>query len=260
MLDEGLLKNFIDGMYEVIYNIKSYDPDVLIFPIRGAVAINDILRILDQDVLPSRQIEYLYSSSSIYKVNDVIRESTMNLLREYHVPNEKLKIMTIDEVVSGHSLARESKYMWMGLLDYVNYLYNNHNLDKGKTLNEIEFQSVAILDLRHKKSGKPYQKGYLKMLEQNLVVPVGVNENIVMDKPQYCPVKLKRKDLHTYYPEMNKFEITLDYLELLRHIASYVGQDLKLISLQNPEAVVHSERLVPDKYKSPKELVNPEKS
>ena len=251
-INKGLLTSFVNGMYLIDEYIKKFDPDILIFPIRGAVAINDILRVINCDNISSRQIEYLYSSSSVYKVNEVIRESVKNLLIEHHVPGEKLKILTIDEVVSGHSLARETKYMKMGTLDYIN---NNEHLGR-ENLDEIVFKNIAIVDERHKKKGKPYQKGYEKLLEQDLVYSVTVNENIVMDKPQYCPVKMKRKDLHTHYPLMERFEITRGYLELLRYIASFVGQDLKLVALQNPEAIVHSERLIPEKYKNPKETSN----
>jgi len=245
-IDKSLIEDFISGLYKVNDFITEFDPDIVIFPIRGAVPINDMLRIIDRNNILSRDTEYLYSSSSVYRVNDVIRDSFKNLLKEYHVPGEKIKILTIDEVVSGHSLAREAKYIRMGLLDYIN---SNPYLSE-KNLEDIVLKSVAIVDTRYQKQGKPLQKGYLKMLKQDLVYEVPVRENIVMDKPQYCPVKMKRKDLHTYYPEMERFEVSIDYLNLLRYVASVVGENLKLVPLQNPEAVHSSERFVPEKYKS----------
>ena len=244
MIEQKLMEDFARGMQEISDIIDRERPDLLIFPLRGAVPIADLLRIINPSIgsFPS---EYMPASSSISETDYVIREWTKNALRDYHVPGENLKILTIDEVKSGQSVCRVSRRMKQARDEYRK---ENGILRKD---GNIEIKSIGIVDLRHEKSGKEYDKNYVKLLGQGFIIPVRVNQNLVMDRRELCPVILEHNpDDHPHYlPTMKEFRMTVQYLAFLRQFGAVVGQNVEGVDLQNPLKIKHSERLLPLKYR-----------
>jgi hypothetical protein len=245
MIEEKLMANFAQGIITMSDIIERENPDILIYPLRGAVPIADFLRIVNPGIsaFPS---EYMPASSSISETDYLIKEWTKNAIEDYHVPGEDLKIITLDEIKSGQSVSRVMKRMKQAREAY----RRDNNLQRNS--GNIDIKSIGLLDLRHEKSGNKYQKPYLKLVENGVVIPVPINQNIVMDRPEFCPLELEinENDRPHYLPIMKQYVMSTGYLDLLRQFGTVVGQNLDSISLQNPDGIVKSQRFLPDKYKN----------
>src|SRR3989344_5299547 len=221
--DQNLLEDFGRCIEKVSNLIEEIDPCIIIYPIKGAVPIADLLRIINPSI-SGRYNEYIPTSSTIVDTNQVIYGWFRNFIEEEHVVGEEQTIITIDEVVSGSSIVRASKQ-----------------------------NSIAIKDKRNERDGKGLNNGYLKIRNIGFVKEVDVEENLVMDKPDLCPLRLVRIPEHRFgknLPVMDTYCINQEYLNFLNRFASFFGQDLSVVDLQNPEKIRQSERFLPEKYKS----------
>lgn len=257
---EQNIKNFLDGMYEGVDFISRFKPDVIIFPIRGALPLEDVLRIIDNSAIGSHKVEYLYSSSSIFEVDDVIYYSALNLFNELshlliekYLLDKKLKILVIDEVKSGHSLFRLSNRIRLSFQKKIEDFKSNETLKNVfkdvKISDLIDYKCLAIVDESYIKEGKQYQKGYEKMIEHGWVYPIKINKNFFMDRDEYIAIKLKRRDRNTYYAKMEKFEITKEYIDVLEYVSLKIGRNFDRELLEKAEKILSSERLIPSRYK-----------
>ena len=245
MIEDKLMENFADGITKLSNTIVKENPDLLIYPIRGAVPIVDFLKITNPEI-GTYDTEYMPSSSSISNTDEIILNWSKNAYKLYHVPGENLKIVTIDEIKSGNSVSRALRRMKQARRQY--RLENNLCRNDG----DLNIKSIGLLDLRFEKEQKhrgnknPYQKPYLKLLENKEIIPIPVNENIVMDRPEYCPLILQRDPNNPghFLPKFKEYRISIIYLDLLKQFASIIGQKLDIIYLQNPEQIRNSERFL----------------
>jgi len=246
--DQNLLEDFGRCIEKVSNLIEEIDPCIIIYPIKGAVPIADLLRIINPSI-SGRYNEYIPTSSTIVDTNQVIYGWFRNFIEEEHVVGEEQSIITIDEVVSGSSIVRASKQIRRAINDYGRTkCITNEDLCK-----EIVYHSIAIKDKRNERDGKGLNNGYLKIRNIGFVKEVDVEENLVMDKPDLCPLRLVRIPEHRFgknLPVMDTYCINQEYLNFLNRFASFFGQDLSVVDLQNPEKIRQSERFLPEKYKS----------
>ena len=244
MIESKLMDNFASAIRKLSEKIIEENPDLIIYSLRGAVPIADFLRIVNPTIA-TFQSEYMPASSSISETDFLIKEWIKNALIEYVVRGENLKVVSIDEIMSGHSVSRVLRGMKHGRSEFrIETAIEQHESD-------IDFKSLGLLDLRHKKSGKEYLKPYLKLLKESMVFPIEVDQNIVMDHPKFNPLILEKNEddpLH-YLPTFKSYEMTPEYLDLLKAFSLSLGQELSIVCLQNPEAIRKSERFLPDKYR-----------
>ena len=156
--DQNLLEDFGRCIEKVSNLIEEIDPCIIIYPIKGAVPIADLLRIINPSI-SGRYNEYIPTSSTIVDTNQVIYGWFRNFIEEEHVVGEEQSIITIDEVVSGSSIVRASKQIRRAINDYGRTkCITNEDLCK-----EIVYHSIAIKDKRNERDGKGLNNGYLKI-------------------------------------------------------------------------------------------------
>ncbi|RLE43208.1 hypothetical protein DRJ48_01560 [Candidatus Woesearchaeota archaeon] len=242
------LEDFVDGITRLDDAIRELNPDYILYTIRGAVPIADLLRIVDPQIA-TWEHEYLPASSSIIDTTDVIYQWFLNFLRETHVVGHPQSIVTIDEIVSGNSVSRVYKQVARAISDYAREV----GLTPQQAMEEIVYHSIGLLDKSKAPNEEMMAKRYRQLVDDGVVIPVEVTANIVMDKPKLCPLKMQRipnSRSGKFLPVMAKFEHTPEYMELLQRFANYVGQDIANVSLQSPLKVQQSERFLPEKYRS----------
>lgn len=242
----GDLEDFIGSIVALSNHIKRIDPDVIIYPIRGAVPIADLLRIIDPTIA-SRHEEYMPASSSIVDTDNVIFSRFQNFLKEQHVRGQKLSVVTIDEVITGMSVFRVQKQMLRAIRQYA----HEKGLPAGE---EVQKTSLALQQTYFPHSGPQMQRTYLKLVAEGVVIPIPVQKNIVMDQPELCPVKLMKLPDHpkgVNLPVMQDYTFSEAYLDLLAKVGASRGVDISTIAFQNPAKIKASERFLPDAYKSP---------
>ena len=240
------MENFAQGIIDVNSKIHELNPDVLLYPIRGAIPIVDLLRIVDPSISGMNH-EYVPASSTIENVDGILHDWFLNYLREQHVLGEKQSFLGIDEVVSGQSVFRVARQLRRAIGDYA----NEKNVLFQDILEEISYHSVGIQDMRHVRVGKPMDKNYSALVERGTLFPVEVMTNLVMDKPLLCPLKLARIPGHRYakcYPVMTDYNVSREYIDFLTKFAHEIGQDISSVSLQSPARIRNSERFLPEKY------------
>tara|TARA_Y100000310_G_scaffold335946_1_gene419251 strand:+ start:97 stop:900 length:804 start_codon:yes stop_codon:yes gene_type:complete len=244
------LESFVKGIMDLDQMMEESHPDILIYPIKGAIPIADLLRIVNPGI-ESYHSEYMPSSSTIEDTNKVINQWFYNFLEDQHIRGEPQTIISIDEVVSGSSVTRVHKQVRKAIQEYTH--------KTGIDPSEINFQSLCIEDSRHIKAGKHLHNSYKKLIREGKAIPVKVEANLVMDRPEYCPLKLQRIPEHMHgkcLPIMDSYSTSKDYLDFLKRFATEIGQDLQTVHLQRPAKILESERFLPEKYKSLKNYID----
>lgn len=245
---------YVKGMIEVGRKVREHNPNVLLYPVRGAVPVADVLSIIDPSIntIPH---EYVPASSTIVDTNRVIHSWFKKFLEESHVIGDRQSILSIDEVLSGHSVYRVSNQVRRAVADYA----HERGVSLERIMGEVDYKSIGIEDTRHRAAGKPMQKHYGRLVGQGIVIPVQVPENVTMDKDDFCPLKLVRIPGHrfgSHLPIMEEFRVTTRYLDFLKAIATAVGRDITTVQLQSPADIQHSERYLPAEYQSVEAYIN----
>lgn len=270
MMNYTSIDNFVEGIFNVRDHIHSEKPDLLLAPIRGAIPIIDLLHLIDPE-MSGMEMEFPPASSIIADTNTVLEEYIINMLYEYEdgrVDKESpLKMLCIDEVSSGASARRVQKVISKAKREYFRRVITGimHNAELTKNEQEeylqsaqsmaeanVDYKTIGIVDLRYQKAGKPLNNGYKRLTEDGILIPVNVDENIVMDRPELCPIKLQEIPNHRFgacLPVMKEWKYSEEYLNFLDLFARSAGVDPANITLLNPYKVRNSERFLPDKYK-----------
>ncbi|HLD72038.1 MAG TPA: hypothetical protein VJA23_00485 [Candidatus Nanoarchaeia archaeon] len=99
------LRSFQRGMEQAAEIIVEERPTSVLIPMMGSVPFVDCMAICNQQFNPELA-DYMPASSSIEDVNLVMKEWMKNYLNERASLDQPIKIMGIDEVVSGQSAVR----------------------------------------------------------------------------------------------------------------------------------------------------------
>lgn len=105
MTIESAIKSFANGMKEASEIISDENPDFVIAPMMGSVSFIDAMNASDINFNPNL-VFYMPASSHVPFINNVMKDWMSNFLSTYASADEKIKILTIDEVVSGGSATR----------------------------------------------------------------------------------------------------------------------------------------------------------
>lgn len=224
------MHSFVKSLKKAAGAIKMHGPDYIFAPVVGAVPLVDLLCIVDRK-FPKDLVEYLPNSSRFRNRTNLMKNWYSNFYKEKNF-SEKTKIVCLDEVLSGSSsvggfiqfqnslekLAREKSTGF----DNESEMYE-HFLKKLKS--NIDYKIVGFAE-----NGYEINLGYKKLLNKNIAHSVFFDELPTVDNPlmnimQFKEDKRENDERNFYFPEIKKFEITSEYLTLLKSVASYVGAD-----------------------------------
>ena len=260
---ESQIQSLSAGLRQASEKIKQRKPDLIIAPMMGAVPLMDLINAVDCG-FDNSDVFYVPASGTLPRVEEIIIETTRNILREKAVPNRLdeglFKIITIDEVVGGGSsvrthtnvrrackrLARE--YMKADKPDY-----SPAQLDMATRellRNRFDVRTLGIAHGLYSKTGKPRGSTYLDLVQKDAIIPVEVENLITYDNQDFCPtryVPVERAN-GKYYPTIQPdFLITSDYLDLLKLVATAAGNSGD-ISPKNLDRIREHQKYIPEQF------------
>lgn len=236
------IEGFMHGIQEIADIIEREDPDVLLFPVKGAVPIVDLLLMVDP-AIAQREYQYLPASSTIVDTNANIKGWFKKYLADQHTMGEHQSFLSIDEVASGNSAARVARQMRNAAIEFLN--------EQGvrDTGSEVSYRTIGIEDARYSEKQKPYQK----LNDLGIVIPVSVPAIITMDRPSLTPLILTPIPKHPQskvLPVMESVNVTSDYLTFLERCATAIGKNPEQIVRQPTAKIRASERFLLPQYAS----------
>lgn len=105
-LNRGKLKSYVDAMRNASEVITRESPDYVVAPMNGSIPFIDAMAIVDRNFDPSKVV-YMPASSKFHKVHSVMVDWYLNFLDDVvRSPDKFPRVLGIDEVVSGSSVAR----------------------------------------------------------------------------------------------------------------------------------------------------------
>lgn len=219
-------ESFAIGIKKAIDIIKSKKPDYIFAPIVGSVPLIDVMSIIDRH-FPTEIVEYPPNSSRFRDREKIMNEWYKNFL-ESNYNNKKMKIVCIDEVISGGSAVK-------GYTEFYKTLYQLGKEKKENLEKKISYEIVGIGE--QPQNGKR-NKGILSLIKNKKAYVIEVKKIITSDNILLNPIRLKieketQNGRFIFKPEIEKFEYTDEYINLLRDIANYFGRDPEKIEIKN---------------------------
>lgn len=171
------LTAFEKGMREAASIISKKDPDYIIAPMMGSVPFIDSMKIVDEN-FDQEKVHYMPASSTIRDVSDIMKEWMSNFLDDKVCLEDPIKIMGIDEVVSGNSATRvyraitsainQKKKRIVGKIlsgfDIYNPIKFKEAADNFNGITDFRYHSFIDELLREQKTGS-FQPGSTKLKE-----------------------------------------------------------------------------------------------
>lgn len=209
---------FAKGLKKVSDILKSEKPDYIFAPVGGSVPLIDLLSIIDRH-FPIENTEFPPNSSRFYNREEIMSRWYKNFLEKNYI-GERLKIVCIDEVVSGSSAVK-------GYNEFKKAVYEFGNERKEKLDKNILYKIIGIGEVP--KRGKR-NKGFNRIVNQKKACVIDVDKIITCDNPLLNPIRFKierttKNGRYIYKPEIEAFEYSQHYLKLLREFAEYFGID-----------------------------------
>jgi len=217
--------------------IRSESPDFIFAPVTGSTPFIDILHIIDRH-FPLEIVEYLPNSSRFDNREELMKKWYHNFYEENEI-GEKIKILSIDEVLSGSSAVKgfkefkksieeRAKEKAKGLSDEISAIEQY----KSRLNKNIKYKIIGMAE----RGAKEYS--FRKLMNNKLVHLINFDVIPTIDNISLNPIRLKISCKKTdgrlsYLPEIESFEITGEYLNLLREIGKYVGADPNKINPVN---------------------------
>jgi len=111
---EDAIKSFARGMKKCAEIIEDFNPDIIISPMMGSVPFMDAFYIVDRNFDPN-SVFYMPASSHIFDAKNVIKDWMTNFFSKNICLDEPVKILSIDEVISGGSAVRVNNAILTGI-------------------------------------------------------------------------------------------------------------------------------------------------
>ncbi len=218
--------SFMKSMKKSADYLRSKKPDFIFAPIIGSVPLIDVLSIIDRH-FPLETVEYPPNSSRFTHREEIIDKWFSNFLNDNYI-GEKMKIICVDEVISGSSATK-------GYKEFHKIL---HKLDK-KTKSPLEKKvSYKILGIGEQPRNGKRNYTFRSMVNKGKAKVFETDRIITADNRDLNPVRLKHGEMNkqgrnTYLPEINCMEYSKDYLNLLHDTAIFSGVDPEKVTLAN---------------------------
>lgn len=199
--------------------VRAKKPDFIFAPIIGAVPLIDLLSIADRH-FRIETTEYPPNSSRFSDREGIMNRWYSNFLHSNYVPGQRMSILCIDEVISGSSAVKGYNEFRRALAQF--------GESRGERLERrITYE---ILGFGEKPKGDKRNHGFSSLVNSKKARVLETDNIITSDNPLFNPIKLKVErstgnGRFIYKPEIEGFEYSEDYLNLLREFAEYFGRD-----------------------------------
>tara|TARA_Y100000310_G_C20416539_1_gene684598 strand:- start:33 stop:806 length:774 start_codon:yes stop_codon:yes gene_type:complete len=245
------LESFVEGLIKMNGTIERTDPHILLAPMMGAIPLIDGLRAVNP-YFEHEKVFYVPASSSIQDLNHYLPETVKEILLKEAAWEDKVRIMSLDEVVSGNSAVRVRKRVRQGIKKALTEVgFGSLKVDSRTQLIQIGLEHELFLQRRTK--GKPRQrsKQYEQLVTEGEIIPIPIKRIITMDNPVFCPVRYQiiEGDQRTRSNRCTPFLdekpcISREYITLMEDIAITAGQQPGTIQLGIPRIFEH-QRYIP---------------
>ncbi len=210
--------------------IKMEKPDYVFVPVAGSVPFVDILKIVDRKFRLD-SVLYLPNSSRFANREELMQEWYTKFYDSNEI-DEPMKIMCIDEVLSGSSAVVGYKQFRKSLDERARKKAEgfSDNLKafesfKRKLSKKVDYRILGIAEREYVRNPefKRLQNDKLVHLVEFDDVPT--IDNVTMNPLRFKVDRLQKDNRPIYLPEIERFDITPDYMAFLHGIASFVGVD-----------------------------------
>ena len=264
------IEDFVRGMRELGQKLKKSEPDFIIAPMVGAIPFIDVLCIVD-DGFENDKISYMPASNKIKNVKAVIRDWTKNFLEENYNSGELIKIAGLDEVITGNSLVRSYKQINAAIQDQANkemykVIFNAKANDQEIEISDkekqkirerfaslVEYRPFGVVDVGLRKAkGIDFNLEFQKLISQGKTDLVQVTCIPTMDRPEFFPATYRRvsdgQGKHDFYPTLEGFNVSVEYIHFLQTVAGIVGKDPEKVTFQNMSKILGSSRYLSPEF------------
>ncbi|MEM3405444.1 MAG: hypothetical protein QW117_00505 [Candidatus Pacearchaeota archaeon] len=219
-------ESFAKGIKKIIDIVKSKKPTYIFAPLIGSIPLVDLMCIADRH-FPSEILEYPPNSSRFKDREKILDKWYRNFLK-YNYNGEKIKIVCIDEVVSGSSAVKGYNQFKKSLFDYGKEI--KERLDK-----KIDYEIVGIGEFPTDNKRNPAFKRLIRDKKANVieVKRIITSDNIYFNPIRFEIEKIKESGRYIFKPKIERFEFSEEYLNLMREFAEYCGVDPNSIKIKN---------------------------
>lgn len=234
------LESFVKGLKKAATVIRSRSPDIVLAPMRGSIPFIDIIALVDRKFDYS-SVYYPPTSSCFDNVNDVTQAWFMNMLGEQQL-EEKLAIVALEEVVSGSSVIRGYNNFLTSLKRIAEGHYESF-ADQRRMLSSLkrnlDYHVVGIA--QH----APRAKAYDDLKRDKKVTEIPVDSIITMDELALNPARYEQANTGQdgrllFNPRVVSFDVTEEYMGLLKDTARLVGADPSKVQPVNMARIMHT--------------------
>lgn len=219
------LESFAKAIKKASDIIKSKSPDYIFAPVIGSIPLIDFIMIADRH-FPLDNVEYPPNSSRFAEREKIIRKWYNNFLKSNY-RGQKIKIICIDEVISGSSALKGYNEFQKSLWEYGKNIGNKIN-------KKISYEIIGIGE-------RPYNgsrnNGLSALVNGGKMHIVETEKILTADNISLNPARLKVGEPsnkgYKYEPEIISFEHSQAYLKLLKDFAQYHGVDPHQVRCQN---------------------------
>jgi len=232
------LESFVRGFRRVSDTVKMEKPDYIFAPVVGAVPFIDILAIVDRH-FPLDSVEYLPNSSRFANRDELMGRWYANFYERNEI-GDPMKIVCLDEVLSGSSAVKGYKQFRRSIEDRARA--RAEGLSDGssavrqyqkKLENDVNYKIIGVQEAGHKTC-----VAFNRLVKKGVVHPVNFDkvftiDNVYLNAIRLRPGEMKANGRMSYLPEIERFDVTSDYMELLRNIARCAGVDPSTVNPVN---------------------------
>lgn len=219
-------ERFVKGIKKASDILRSKKPDYIFAPVVGSVPFIDLFALADRhfnlDIA-----EYPPNSSRFSNREEIMSKWYNNFLKiNYH--GDKINIICVDEVISGGSAVKGYQEFKKALFEF--------KQRTGEGLEKKVFYSILGIAEKPKKGKRNH--GISKLVNKKKAMLVDVGEILTSDNPDLNPIRLKiagknNQGRYIYLPEIEKFEVSGEYLIFLQNFAAHIGADPSRVTVQN---------------------------
>jgi len=235
-------KDFFDdlakGFRKAADIVRMEKPDVILCPVAGSVPFVDILNILDRKFRLGA-VEYVPNSSRFENREELMARWYESFYGSRDV-GEQLKILCLDEVLSGasavvgfrqfqKSLEERARKKAKGLTDESAAIEKY----KRKLAKYISYKVLGLAERGYERNpefSRLGNRGLAHVIEFDSIPTI---DNVLMNPIRFKVGRVQENGKAIYLPEIERFDITPEYMELLRGIARYAGVDPSTVNPVN---------------------------
>jgi hypothetical protein len=211
--------------------LRMENPDFVLVPVAGSVPFIDILHIVDRKFDVGSAV-YIPNSSRFADREKLMSRWYQRFYRDNEV-GKPIKFVCIDEVLSGSSAVVGHRQFERSIEQRARDKANEFSGDRMKAYEtfkkglgkHLSYRILGIAErghLRNPQFRRLVHRGVSHAIEFDDVPTI---DNVALNALRFRVERVQRNGRPIYAPEIDRFDITQEYIDLLKGVASYVGVD-----------------------------------